>query len=157
MKKNSDVLDAIDLAILNTMQRDAKTTTSHLASQLCMTETPCWRRLKRLEEEGYISRYEAILDKAALGYNVTAFVHLSVDTHTEEATRELEEKITSHPGVYSLHNVTGDYDFLVHIHCKSIDAYNFFIENTLRGLSVIRNIKTSISLREITRSNHLYI
>lgn len=151
------MLDAVDIAILKAMQADAKTTTSDLARLLSMSETPCWRRLKRLEENGFISRYEAVLNKEALGYGIKAFVQLSVDAHTVEATRELEEKIKSHSGVFSFHNVTGDCDFIIQLICKNIDDYSFFIDKTLRDIPSIRKIKTFISLREITQNNHLNI
>ncbi|MBV4458302.1 Lrp/AsnC family transcriptional regulator [Pseudomonas sp. COR58] len=155
MKKNSTVLDAIDLKILNIMQTDCLTTTSKLAEVLSMSETPCWRRLKRLEEEGFIQGYQAILNKEALGFEVTAFVHLSVDSHTEDVTRKLEEKITSCPEVVALYNVTGDYDFLIKIVCKSISLYTEFIEKTLRKIPCITQIKTSITLREVYDSRLL--
>lgn len=149
MKKNSMALDAIDLKILSIMQANCLTTTSKLAEVLSMSETPCWRRLQRLEKEGFIQGYQAILNKEALGFEVTAFVHLSVDSHTEEVTRKLEEKITLCPEVVALYNVTGDYDFLVKIVCKSIALYTVFIEKTLRKIPCITQIRTSITLREV--------
>lgn len=79
------------------MQANCLTTTSKLAEVLSMSETPCWRRLKRLEDEGFIEGYQAMLNKEALGFEVIAFVHLSVDLHTEEVTRKLEEKSSCAP------------------------------------------------------------
>ncbi|MBO1537189.1 Lrp/AsnC family transcriptional regulator [Pseudomonas sp. OA65] len=84
-----------------------------------------------------------------LGFEVTAFVHLSVDSHTEEVTRKLEEKITLCPEVVALYNVTGDYDFLGKIVLKSIALYTAFIEKTLRKIPCIMQIRTSITLREV--------
>ncbi|MFH7341643.1 Lrp/AsnC family transcriptional regulator [Pseudomonas syringae pv. tagetis] len=145
----------MDLKILSIMQANCLTTTSKLAEALSMSETPCWRRLKRLEDEGFIEGYQAMLNKEALGFEVIAFVHLSVDLHTEEVTRKLEEKIILCPEVVALYNVTGDYDFLVKIVCKSIALYTVFIEKTLRKIPCITQIKTSITLREVYDSKRV--
>ncbi|MCF5469376.1 Lrp/AsnC family transcriptional regulator [Pseudomonas syringae] len=155
MKRKSSSLDSVDLQILSIMQSDGRTTLAKLSEKLSLSETPCWRRLKRLEEEGYIKHYQAVLDKHVLGFDITAFIQLSVDSHTPESTRDLEQKLTSSPEVVALYNVTGDFDFMIHIVCYSMEAYSRFIELTLRSLKCIKQIKTSVSLREVYANNNV--
>ncbi|WP_248731421.1 Lrp/AsnC family transcriptional regulator [Pseudomonas sp. MWU13-2517] len=155
VKKARIELDSVDMKILSLIQADCRITTSKLAEVMSMSETPCWRRVKRLEAEGFISAYQAVLNKEALGFQITAFLHVSVDTHTEEVTRQLERKITSCPEVMGLYNVTGDYDFLIQLVCRNIQECTFFIENTLRDIECVKQIKTSITLREVHKSNLL--
>lgn len=155
LKKATLALDSVDMKILNVIQADCRITISKLAEIMSMSETPCWRRIKRLEEEGFITAYQAVLNKEALGFQVTAFVHVSVDSHTEEVTRSLEQKIISCSEVVGLYNVTGDYDFLIQLVCKNIQEYTVFIEKTLRAIVCVKQIKTSITLREVYKTNLL--
>ncbi|PVZ11396.1 MULTISPECIES: Lrp/AsnC family transcriptional regulator [unclassified Pseudomonas] len=157
MKRKSNALDSVDLQILSIMQSDCRTTLSKLSEKIALSETPCWRRLKRLEDDGYIKRYQAILDKHVLGFDITAFIQLSVDSHTPECTRELEQRLIASPEVMALYNVTGDFDFMIQIVCPTMEIYSQFVELTLRSLKCIKQIKTSVSLREIHASNHLPI
>lgn len=155
VKKARIELDSVDMKILGLIQADCRITTSKLAEVMSMSETPCWRRVKRLEAEGFVSAYQAVLNKEALGFQITAFLHVSVDSHTEEVTRRLERKIASCPEVVGLYNVTGDYDFLIQLVCRNIQECTFFIENTLRDIDCVKQIKTSITLREVYKTNLL--
>lgn len=92
-----------------------------------------------------------------LGFDITAFIQLSVDSHTPECTRDLEQRLTASPEVMALYNVTGDFDFLVHIVCPNMEIYSQFVELTLRSLKCVKQIKTSVSLREIRASSDLPI
>ena len=155
MKRKSCALDSVDLQILSIMQADCRTTLSRLSEKIALSETPCWRRLKRLEEEGYIKRYQAVLNKQVLGFDITAFIQLSMDSHTAESTRALEQRLTPCPEVVALYNVTGDFDFMIHIVCPHMEANSRFVEVTLRSLGSVRQIKTAVSLREICANNVL--
>lgn len=86
MKRKPSALDSVDLQILSIRQSDCQTTLSKLSEKIALSETPCWRRLKRLKGDGYITRYQSILDKQVLNFDITAFIQLSVDSHTTECT-----------------------------------------------------------------------
>ena len=148
-------LDGVDRAILRLLQEDGRITNARLAEKLSLSETPCWRRLKRLEAEGYIEGYQANLNRRKLGYGVLAFVQLSVSIHTDEATARFENVVRSCPEVIACHNITGQADFLLQVVAPDLDSYGAFIDRVFRKLPEIRSIHSSVSLREIKASNRL--
>lgn len=148
-------LDGVDTAILRLLQEDGRITNARLAEKLSLSETPCWRRLKRLEAEGYIEGYQANLNRRKLGYGVLAFVQLSVSIHTDEATARFENVVRSCPEVIACHNITGQADFLLQVVAPDLDSYGAFIDRVFRKLPEIRSIHSSVSLREIKASNRL--
>ncbi|MFX8980415.1 Lrp/AsnC family transcriptional regulator, partial [Acinetobacter baumannii] len=78
-------------------------------------ETPCWRRLKRLEDEGYIDGYQANLNRRRLGYSVLAFVQLTFNDHSTEAAQAFKDLVLARPEVLSCHNITGEADYLLQV------------------------------------------
>lgn len=137
------------------LQQDGRLTNAKLASRLSLSETPCWRRLKRLEQEGYIDGYQANLDRRKLGFGVLAFVQLSCTVHDPVSTREFETIILNSKNVLSCHNTTGEADFMLQVVAKDLDDYSEFVENVLRKLPGISAIRSNISLREVKASNRL--
>ncbi|MBR8841852.1 MULTISPECIES: Lrp/AsnC family transcriptional regulator [Pseudoalteromonas] len=150
-------LTKIDNDILWHMQRDGRLTNAKLANELAMSESPCWRRLKRLEEEGYIESYQANLDRRKLGFGVLAFVQLTCTEHDSQTTTTFEAVIQNCDQVLSCHNTTGDADFLLQVVAKDLDDYSQFIDNTLRKLPGVSSIRSSLSLRELKASSRLPI
>jgi len=148
-------LDEVDRSILRYLQEDGRLSNARLAERLSLSETPCWRRMKRLEAEGYIEGYQANLNRRKLGYGVLAFVQLSVSIHTDEATACFEEVVRSCPEVIACHNITGQADFLLQVVAEDLDSYGAFIDRVFRKLPEIRAIHSSVSLREIKASNRL--
>ncbi len=148
-------LDDVDRSILRHLQEDGRLSNARLAEKLSLSETPCWRRLKRLEAEGYIEGYQANLNRRKLGYGVLAFVQLSVSIHTDEATARFENVVRSCPEVIACHNITGQADFLLQVVAPDLDSYGAFIDRVFRKLPEIRAIHSSVSLREIKASNRL--
>jgi Lrp/AsnC family transcriptional regulator, leucine-responsive regulatory protein len=148
-------LDPVDRSILRLLQEDGRLSNTKLAERLSLSETPCWRRLKRLESEGYIDGYQANLNRRKLGYGVLAFVQLSVSIHTDEATARFEHVVQSCPEVIACHNITGQADFLLQVVAPDLDSYGQFIDRVFRKLPEIRAIHSSVSLREIKASNRL--
>lgn len=148
-------LDKTDKAILNLLQEDGRLTNSKIAAALSLSESPCWRRLKRLEEEGFISDYQANLDRRKLNLGVVAFVQLTVSEHDEASTARFEQIILASEHVMACHNTTGEADFLLQVMAEDLDAYSRFVENTLRRLPGISAIRSSLSLREIKHSTRL--
>jgi DNA-binding Lrp family transcriptional regulator len=142
-------IDRVDLAILDELQRDGRVSNAKLASTLAISETPCWRRLKRLEDLGYIEGYHAELNRRKLGFGVVAFVHLAFSNHTDEATAQFEKAINSAPEVLSCHNVTGRSDFLLQVVAADIDSYGRFIDSVLRKIPGVTSIESHLSLREV--------
>lgn len=150
-------LDRVDLSILTHLQREGRLSNAKLADSLSLSETPCWRRLKRLEDEGYIEDYQANLNRRKLGFGVMAFVQLTCIAHDESSTRAFEQLIQVSDQVLSCHNTTGEADYLLQVVAKDLDDYSFFVEKVLRKLPGVTAIRSNISLRELKSSSRLPI
>ena len=150
-------IDRTDAEILDILQRDGRLSNAKLAEQLALSETPCWRRLKRLEEAGVIEGYQAMLNRRKLGLGVMAFVQIVCTQHSEEITSEFEKIIQVCPNVLTCHNTTGEADFLLQVVAKDLDDYSHFVEKVLRKLPGVASIRSNISLRELKATNRLPI
>lgn len=148
-------LDKVDYRILNQLQLDGRLSNAKLASHLSLSETPCWRRLKRLEENGIISSYQANLDRRKLGLSVMAFVQLSCTQHDEKSTQAFEKIIQESDNVMACHNTTGEDDFMLQVVAKDLDDYSYFVEKVLRKIPGITAIRSNLSLREVKSNSHL--
>lgn len=145
----SDVLDETDRRILTLLQQDGRLTNAKLAEQLNLSETPCWRRLKRLESEGYIEGYQARLNRHKLGLGVIGFAQVTLGDHSGQMPMELEQKMAAMPEVLSCHNVSGDCDYILQIVADDLESYGDFVRDRLRVLPGISSIRSSLSLREV--------
>jgi Lrp/AsnC family leucine-responsive transcriptional regulator len=122
-----------------------------------LSETPCWRRLKRLEEVGYIQGYQASLNRQLLGFEVLAFVQISFSIHTDESLAEFERSIQEIPEVLTCHNISGESDYLLQVVSESLESYEKLLRNVIRRLPGVTSVKTSFSLKEIKASTLLPI
>ena len=157
MSTNTSIhaLDAIDRTILRLLQANSSLSTPQLAEQVALSVTPCWRRLKRLEEQGFITGYQAQLNRRKLGLDILAFVQLTFGVVTDKSIQRFEETILQRPEVLSCHKVTGQADYLLQVVAPSLDAYSDFVETVLRGTPGISLIHSSLALREIKASSQL--
>lgn len=150
-------LDKTDLAILREIQADGRLSNAKLSEKLSISETPCWRRLKRLESEDFIQGYQAVLSRTKLGYGVVGFVQITIRDHASDDPLIFEQEIANIPEILSCHNVTGDYDYLIQIVAKDLDDYGAFIRDRLRKLPGIASIHSNLSLREVKSTINLPI
>ncbi|BFM49963.1 Lrp/AsnC family transcriptional regulator [Marinomonas sp. THO17] len=150
-------LDKVDKQILSLIQQNGRISNAKLANAVSMSETPCWRRLKRLEEEQIITSYQANLDRRRMGFGVMAFVQISCTSHDEESTLEFERIIANSEYVLACHNTTGEADFMLQVVAKDLDDYSRFVEQSLRKLPGVSAIRSNISLREVKSSSRLPI
>lgn len=148
-------LDKTDLAILRELQADGRLSNAKLAEKLTLSETPCWRRLKRLEADGFIEGYQANLSRKKLGYGVVAFVQVTLGNHAGEAPLQFEKLVASMPEILSCHNVTGDCDYMLQIVASDLDAYGVFVRDQLRKLPGVTSIRSNLSLQEVKSSTAL--
>lgn len=148
-------LDQVDNNILDNLQRDGRLSNARLAQELSLSETPCWRRIKRLEEEGVIEGYQANLNRRKLGLGVMAFVQITCTEHDEETTRAFEAIIRSSANIMSCHNTTGNADFLLQVVARDLDDYSNFVERVIRKLPGVSAIQSNLSLRELKSSTRL--
>ena len=115
-------LDDTDRQLLAALQQNARLTTSELAQMTGLSQSPCWRRIRRLEESGLIDGYHARLDRRALGYGGVAFVSISIDFQNEARSVEFVEAVRAIPQVVMFHGITGSADFLLMVIATTFGA-----------------------------------
>lgn len=142
-------LDRTDRLLLGLLQDDATLSNAVLGERLSMTATPCWRRRKRLEDQGFIRGYQAQLDRRKLGFGVLAFAQVRFGEHAGKAPDRFEELVQRLPEVLSCHKVTGEADFTLTVVATDLESYGRFVEDVLRKQPGVATIQSSLSLREI--------
>ncbi|WP_296264588.1 Lrp/AsnC family transcriptional regulator [Pseudomonas sp. UBA6562] len=142
-------LDRTDRALLDALQRNARLTIAELADQVALTTSPCWRRVKRLEEHGYITGYQAVLSPKALGFGVTAFVSIMMDSHGKDAAQAFEQRLMDIPQIVACHHVSGRYDFLLEVLARDLESFGEFAREILQRLPGVKEIYSSFSYKAV--------
>jgi len=150
-------LDAIDLKILRLLQEDARLTTKELAGRVNLSTTPVFERLKRLEREGFIKKYVAVLDAEKLDLGFEVFCSVKLKQMTRDVAREFTRVIRDIPQVAECYNISGEYDYLLKIRARNMKDYNDFIINVLGTIDAIGSIQSSFVMDEIKHSYGLYL
>lgn len=143
-------LDRIDKKILHLMQENGRISNLELADLVGLSATPCSRRVKRLEESGLIDRHVTLLNKEALGLNLTAIISISMDRHTPDRFESFEKAISDMPEVIECSIVTGQSaDFLLKVVVKDMRHYEQFLLGQLTKLAGVTGVHSSFVLRQI--------
>jgi len=140
-------LDRVDRRILDTLQGDARISNQELAKKVGLSPAPCWRRLRRLEEEGFISGYATVLNGAAIGLPILAYALVTLENHHPETVRQFDRLIQDRPEVLECHSMSGANDYLLRIVAASMEAYEHFLSTQLLQASAVRSVNTSFVLR----------
>jgi Lrp/AsnC family leucine-responsive transcriptional regulator len=148
-------LDEIDRDILRILQDDARSSNQELARRVGLSPSPCWRRVRRLEESGYIQRYVTLLEPEKLGFAVLAFAQVALDEHSPEAHARFEHYVQSRPEVLECHAMTGPYDYLLKIVVHTIQEYDTFVQRCLVPSARIRSVNSSFVLRRAKNNTAL--
>ncbi|MET4577065.1 Lrp/AsnC family transcriptional regulator [Ottowia thiooxydans] len=144
-----ETLDSYDLAILQHLQADGRLTNTELAQRVGLSAAPCWRRVKALEEAGFIRGYHAEIDRHKIGLGVLAFVRLDAERNAGSVTRELEEHIRRLPEVISCHYISGSGTFELQVVSRDLDTFSQFTRDVLLDLPGVKDLHTSFSLGEV--------
>ncbi len=150
-----ETLDKFDVKILQELQADARLTNAELAQRVGLSAAPCWRRVRALEEAGFIKGYHAEIDRHKIGMGVLAFVRLDADRNTGERTKEMEEAIGKIPEVVSCHYISGAGTFELQVVAKDLDSFSQFARKVLINLPNVKDLHTSFSLGEVKASSSL--
>ena len=148
-------LDTTDLAILKMLQTDARLTIKEMAAALHLSTTPIFERIKRMDRQGVIERYVAILNQRLLGKKLTAFIDISMKEHSKDAIEGFVNEVTNYPEVMECHHVTGESDFHLKVVMEDVEAYNQFVLDKLSTVPNIGKVETRFSLSERKRTNVL--
>ena len=142
-------LEAVDARILDALQGDGRLTNQALADRVGMSTSPCWRRVNRLEQDGVIAGYRAVLDRQKIGLGVLAFVRVKIDSHNADESEEFSRGIMRLNEVVACYSVAGDADFLLQVVASDLDAYADFAMTVIRRLPRIKEMQTTMVLKEI--------
>lgn len=142
-------LDRIDRALLTALQGNARLTIAELADLVSLTTSPCWRRVKRLEESGYITGYQAVLSPRAMGFGVTAFVSIMMESHTKQTALAFEQQLMAIPQIVACHNISGRYDFLLEVLAADLESFGEFTREVLQRLPGVKEIYSSFSYKAV--------
>ena len=148
-ERHGSALDRYDVAILRELQADARLSNTELAARIGLSAAPTWRRVKWLEEQGYITGYRAEIDRRRIGLGVLAFVRVDAERNNADATRALEEAIRALPEVVACHYISGAGTFELHVVATDLDAFSRWSMSTLFKLPNVKDLHTSFSLGEV--------
>ena len=149
------VIDSTDKKLLGLLQEDANISTSALAGKLHISQSPCWRRINRLEEQGIIQKRVAVLDREALGMSVVVFATVNLTQIGRQNLIEFEQMIKGHPEVLECYTMTGIWDYVLKIVTRDVRHYEDFVRNTLSASDLIRELHSHIAVTEIKNTSAL--
>ena len=142
-------LDKFDLAILGELQANARLTNADLAQRVGLSAAPCWRRVRALEESGFIKGYRAEIDRHKIGLGVLAFVRLDAERSTGGLTLAMEEAIRQIPEVVACHYISGTGTFELQVVARDLESFSQFAREVLLNLPNVKDMHTSFSLGEV--------
>ena len=142
-------LDDIDKKIIAALQAEGRLPIVDLADRVGLSATPCQRRVKRLEEEGVITRYAALIAPAAMGYGLQALVEVTLDDHSEKTVEAFETAIRARAEVVACYAVTGDMDFLLHIFAPDLANFSDFALKALLRMPGVKGSRSSFIMQAV--------
>ena len=140
-------LDRVDRRILDELQANARISNQDLAKRVGLSSAPCWRRLRRLEEEGFIASYATLLSPSAVGLPILAYAQITLENHHPESVRQFDQLIAQRPEVLECHSMSGTNDYLLRIVAGSMEAYERFLSTHVLQTKAVRSVNTSFVLR----------
>lgn len=148
-------LSAVDIRILEQIQKDSSLSTSDLADRVGLSQSPCWRRLQRLKDEGYVRGEVALVDRSRLGTTLLIFANLKMQTLTDEKRAEFMRKVENTPEILECHTLFGDMDVMIKVLAPSLDWYQKFIFSVVLKLPGVIDIQSTVTLTEIKSTTAL--
>lgn len=150
-----DTLDRYHIAILAELQKDARLSNAELSARIGLSTAPTWRRVRWLEEQGFITGYRAEIDRRKVGLGVLAFVRIDADRNARSSTVELEAAIRKVPEVISCHYISGSGTFELQVMTTDLDAFSRLSLDVLMNLPHVKDLHTRFSLGEVKNESAL--
>jgi DNA-binding Lrp family transcriptional regulator len=148
-------IDKQDRRILEVLQQQCRISSQELSEKLDISAATCWRRIKALEQNGVIKSYNAILDRRKLGFEISAFVSVSIERRYANVVAEIEAAFLGRPEVMECYVTTGEADFTLRVVAKNVEDYELFLKNFLFKLPDVKQVRSSIALNELKQSTIL--
>lgn len=142
-------LDSIDRNILNILQLDATQSIQNIADQVGLTNNPCWRRIKRLEEVGVIERRSAVVNRQLIGLGTTAFVSIRIDTHNATWLKQFADCVDRMSEIIECHRMAGDVDYLLKIAVKDLKHYDNVYQRLVADVPGLIDVSSTFSMEEM--------
>ncbi len=142
-------MDTIDRTILTLLQKDGKITIKEIAERLNLTTTPIFERVKKLEREGIIKSYKAIIDRKKVGLQLMIFCNVTLNLHQTDYLKKFEKDIHQFPEVVECYHVAGMFDYLIKIYAEDMESYQYFLSNKLASLENISKVQSSFVMTEV--------
>lgn len=146
---NNTTLDDVDKALLRALQTEGRLSNVQLARQISLSPPAAHARLRRLEEEGYLRQYTAIVDREKTGYDLLCFIHISLQMHQLTQVEKFREATRKMPEVLECHHITGEYDYLLKVVLKNRKDLERFVVDKLTPIPGVARIHTSLVLNEV--------
>ncbi|RYX89985.1 MAG: Lrp/AsnC family transcriptional regulator [Comamonadaceae bacterium] len=146
-------MDKMDRKILAELQNNGRASLQEISQAVGLSSTPCWTRMKRMEEEGVIERYTVSLNAAALGFGDTVMVQVTLDSHSDNTLEKFGEILASIPEVIEAYLVSGEYDYLLRVAVKDTKDYERLLREKLYKIKGIRHSKSSFVLRTLKKAD----
>jgi len=156
-EKPHPVLDRLDRRILDLLQREGALPVAEVATRTGLSTTTCWRRIQQLEQSGVIRGRVALLDRAALGLDVTIFAHVKLSTQGRDAIAAFAEAIRERPEVLDCYTTMGEWDFMLRVVTRDIKAFEAFYLDHLSKLPNVQSINSSVAVTVIKETTVLPI
>lgn len=142
-------LDSHERRILAELQGNARLTNQELADRVGLSPSPCWRRVRGLEESGVIRGYVTLLDPRKVGIGESVFCNVTLERHTEGAVERFEQEVMRHPEVLECYAMTGDADYLLRVVVDEVRSYDRFLQDFIFRLPGVSNVRSHFALRAV--------
>ena len=150
-------LDSIDTQLLNYLQKDAKQTNKELASKLNMSVTAVYERIKKIEKEGVIDNYVALLNKESIGRACIEFCHITLEKQSQELVNQFEKEVATIDEILEVYHLSGDYDYLLKVHVKDMESFRKFMVNKLTNIDHIGSSNSMFVISEVKHTTAVNI
>ncbi|HEX5537333.1 MAG TPA: Lrp/AsnC family transcriptional regulator [Sphingobium sp.] len=148
-------MDEFDRKILRVLQDEASVTMAELADRVGLSQTPCWRRVKALEESGVIERRAVLLSAEKLGFSVHVLAHIRLRQHDEETLDLFEDTVRAHPEIVECFVMSGEHDYIVRVLARSIDHYEQFLRKVLLHLPGVAHVDSGFALKKVKLTTYV--
>jgi DNA-binding Lrp family transcriptional regulator len=148
-------LDQIDIQILKCLQTDSSLSNVELAEKICLSPSPCARRVKILQDNGFFRGSVTLLDPMKVGLSVNVFIQVSLIHQAKKNLQQFEEVVAGWPEVMECYLMTGDFDYLIRVAVPDLQAYQRFLDTRLTLVKVVDNIRSSFSLKQVRYKTEL--
>lgn len=142
-------LDAIDCRIIAALQADGRLSNVDLADKVGLSPSPCLRRVSRLEREGYIEGYRAMLGRKPVGLRISVFVGVKLENHADDRAAAFEDAVVGFPEVIACHMIAGDVDYLLEVTVPDLESYQRFLVDKLLDLPIVREVRSNIAIQTL--------